>query len=48
MPNGQGILTFPNGNRLEGKFKEGKYWNTVEYDKNGNIIGKIVNGLKDG
>ena len=29
----------------EGEWKYGKEWNGTEYDKNGNIIGKWVNGV---
>ena len=29
-----------------GEFKDGKNWNTTGYDKNGNIIGKIINGVR--
>ena len=28
----------------EGEWKDGKEWNGTEYDKNGNIFGKWVNG----
>ena len=42
--NGQGTLTFPDGTKFVGKFKDGKRWNGTMYDKEGNIIGKWVNG----
>ena len=41
---GQGTYTFPDGRKYEGKFKDGKKWNGTQYDKNGNIIVKFVNG----
>ena len=44
IQNGQGTLTFPNGKKFKGKWKDGKPWNGTEYDKNGNIIVKWVNG----
>jgi len=43
-PNGQGILTFPDGEKYVGEWKDGEQWNGTEYDKDGNIIGKFVNG----
>jgi len=44
--NGQGTLTSYDGSKYVGEFKNGKEWNTKYYDKNGNIMGKIVNGVK--
>ena len=44
-PNGQGTMTFPNGLRFVGEWKE-KPWNVKVYDKDGNIRGRFVNGLK--
>ena len=41
---GQGTYTFSNGGKGIGDFREDNPWNITEYDKNGNIIGKIVNG----
>ena len=45
---GQGTLTYGKGkwegNKYEGEFKDGKPWNGTEYDKDGNITGKYVNG----
>ena len=41
---GQGTITFPNGNKYVGKWKDGKKWNAIEYDKDGNIEIKVVNG----
>ena len=42
--NGQGTITNNGGFKLVGEWKNGKPWNTTGYDKNGNIIGKYVNG----
>ena len=36
----------PDGHHIIGQFKEHKPWETTEYDKNGVIVGKIVNGVK--
>jgi len=44
--NGQGTLTFPDGRNGVGEWRENKPWNITEYNKNGNITGKYVNGLK--
>ena len=46
VPNGLGSLTFPSGSRHVGNFWDGKPWFVTTYDKNGNILGKIVNGVK--
>ena len=43
---GHGKFSVPNGHHILGQFKEQKPWNTIEYDKNGVIVGKIVNGVK--
>ena len=32
------------GQKYVGEYKDGKEWNGKLYDKNGNIIGKYVNG----
>ena len=67
-PNGQGTVTYANGNKYVGKWKDGKYngqgtetlpngqvvgeykdgkpWNVKGYDKERNIVGKWVNGVK--
>jgi len=42
--NGQGTETFSSGKKFVGEFKNGKLWNGTYYDKNGNIIMKVVNG----
>jgi len=41
---GQGTLTSRFEKEYVGEFKEGTLWNITEYDKNGNILGKWVNG----
>ena len=43
---GQGTYTSVEGYKYEGEWRENKSWNGKEYDKNGNIIGKFVNGVK--
>ena len=42
--NGQGTITYPQGNKYVGEFKEDEKWNGTQYDKNGNITKKYVNG----
>jgi len=42
--NGQGTYTWSDGSKYVGEFKDGKRWNGTSYDKDGNIIGKFVNG----
>ena len=44
--NGQGTMSLSNGEKYVGEFKDGRPWNITGYDKNGNIIGKMVNGVK--
>ena len=45
---GQGTHTYGKGkwegDKSVGEWKDGNPWNTTEYDKNGNIVGKYVNG----
>ena len=43
---GQGTYTSIKGYKYVGEWRENKSWNGKEYDKNGNIIGKFVNGAK--
>ena len=43
---GQGTYTFSDGRKYVGEFREGTFWNITEYDKNGNIIGNYVSGVK--
>ena len=42
--NGQGISTSFDGMKYVGQFKDGKRWNGIIFDKEGNIIGKWLNG----
>ena len=44
--NGQGIFTISDGTKYVGEFKDGTDWNTTGYDKDGNIIGRYVNGTE--
>ena len=44
--NGQGTETYPSGRKYEGKWKNNKPWEGTLYDKNENIIGRVVNGVK--
>jgi hypothetical protein len=44
IPNGQGTYTSSNGEKYKGEWKDEKPWNGKYYDKDGNIIGKFVNG----
>ena len=44
--NGQGTETYPNGGKYVGELKYGKPWNGTEYDKNGNMTKKYVNGVE--
>ncbi len=43
-PVGQGTEIFPDGSKGIGEFRDSKRWNTTHWDKNGNIIYKVVNG----
>ena len=43
-PNGLGILISTNGWKYFGSWKNGEIWNGTEYDKNWNIIKKILHG----
>ena len=43
---GQGTYSFPNGKKAVGVFRNNRPWNIIEYNKNGNIIGKFINGKK--
>ena len=36
----------PDGHHIIGGFKEHKPWQTIEYDKDGRTVGKIVDGVQ--
>ena len=44
--NGLGTLTWSKGNKYVGEYKDDNRWNGTIYDKNENIIGTVVNGVK--
>ena len=41
---GQGTHTYPDGSKYEGEYKDDWELNGTQYDKNGNIKYKYVNG----
>lgn len=43
-PDGLGILLYPDGQRVEGHWKDGKNWNAKHYNKDGKVIGEWGNG----
>ena len=43
---GKGTQTFSDGRKWTGEFRKNKRWNTKIYNKNGNFIGKFVNGIE--
>ena len=43
---GQGTFTWKDGRTLVGEFKNERRWNGKVYDKNGEIIKKYVNGVR--
>ena len=43
---GQGTLTLHDGSKFEGEFKCNEKWNGTEFDKDGNITKKYVNGVE--
>ena len=43
---GQGKFSVSDGHHIIGEFKEHKPRQTIEYDKDGRIVGKIVNGVQ--
>ena len=44
--NGQGTFTYPDGQKYVGRWKDGNPWNGTDYDKDGKIITKFVNGVE--
>ena len=44
--NGQGTYTYKDGRKFIGEWKNGEKWNGTQYDKDGNIIKKYVNGVR--
>ena len=45
-PNGQGTITFSDGNKGVGEFRENKPWNLTTFDKDGNYKWKYVEGVR--
>ena len=45
-PSGQGTITLSDGGNYVGEWKNNKPWEGTLYDKNENIIGRVVNGVK--
>ena len=45
-PDGLGVLISTNGWKYFGSWKNGEIWNGTEYDKDGNIIYRWVNGKR--
>jgi hypothetical protein len=43
----QGTITFSDGGKYVGELKDNKPWNGTVYDKDGNFIVKIVNGMQE-
>jgi len=41
---GQGTYTYPKGSKYVGEYNDGNRWNGTEYDEDGTIIRKYVNG----
>ena len=41
---GQGTFTFSDGRKGIGEFRNDRPWNIIDYDKDGKIIGRYVNG----
>jgi len=46
VSHGQGTFTSKDGEKFIGEWKDDEEWNITEYDKNGNITGKWVNGVR--
>ena len=45
-PNGQGTYTWSDGDKEVGEWKKNELWNGTMYDKDGNILKRVVNGVK--
>ena len=43
-PDGKGILSFPDGKRVTGEWKNGKEWNTDHFNNEGKLIGRTAKG----
>ncbi len=43
---GQGTLTFRDGDKYVGEWKNGEEWKGTRYDKDGDIDYKVVNGVR--
>ena len=43
---GQGTTTYIHGQKFVGEWKDGKTWNVTQTDKEGKVIGKWLNGVK--
>ena len=41
---GQGTKTYSDGEKYVGEWKEGRFWNGIGYDKNGDFVVRFVNG----
>ena len=46
LPNGQGTMTYTDGVKYVGEYKDGEKWNGKFFDRNRNIPYKYVNGKK--
>ena len=44
--NGQGTYTWSDGDKEVGEWKKNELWNGTMYDKDGNIIKRVANGVK--
>ena len=44
VPNGQGTLTYPDGDQYVGEWKNSEPWTITEYNKDGNNLDLFVNG----
>ena len=46
LRDGQGIFTFPDGYRFSGEWKKDLRWTGIVLDVNGEIVGKIFEGVE--